>query len=650
MRRARYWVLLTAVAAIGAAQDADQSPVPAEPNVSGTLEIGNRWLSDVRGDFNAWRSVVNLGEGPRLLNLDFHVGPPPGLEGRWLFDTLNFRSNAWGGDPYNTSFLDISRTGAYRLTVDYRNIAYFNFLPSFANPQIDQGIRLNQRSFDTHRRLYDVQLDLMPGRRVTPYFGYTRDSGFGTGVTVFVADVNEYPVSNRLWDHTNNYRGGVRLETKRYHLILEQGGTTFKDDQEILDGGRNRGNRTAPFLGQSLFLDDVLQAYGIRGSSIYSKGILTGNPTNWLDLNVQFLFSQPQTDTSYFQENRGRFVALNNLLFFDGERSSVLAAAKQPHSAGSIGFELRPARRVRILQSWSTNRFHNATRALLADQLLLATPVSRETVAFDRLVVNHNEQRLVAIFDPMRWLSLRAGHRYIWGDARVRASAVQPEGLEGGELRRNVALAGITFRAGRKLTLNADGEIADGDRTYFRTSLQDYKKLVTRARYQASQAWNFNFRHSILANQNPTRTIEYQFRHWEHAASVYWTPGASKRTAILGEYSRTAIISNLTILAPGMLNRELSYYRDFGHTGTVLADVKLGGGALAPMITAGGTYFVSSGSRPTRFYQPVGRAAFPVHRMLHATAEWRWYGFAEPFYAFEGFRAHQFTVGLRMLR
>ena len=40
----------------------------------------------------------------------------------------------------------------YDFNADYRNIAYFNALPSFAKPLIERGIILNERSFDIRRR------------------------------------------------------------------------------------------------------------------------------------------------------------------------------------------------------------------------------------------------------------------------------------------------------------------------------------------------------------------------------------------------------------------------------------------------------------------------------------------------------------------
>ena len=100
--------------------------------------------------------------------------------------------------------------------------------------------------------MFDGQLDLFPGKRISPYLGYSRDWGKGTGVTDFVGTGNEYAVADVLRDKTDNYRGGVRLEFNRFHLTLEQGGTAFKDDQNLFAGpGTNFGNRTTKYLGQT---------------------------------------------------------------------------------------------------------------------------------------------------------------------------------------------------------------------------------------------------------------------------------------------------------------------------------------------------------------------------------------------------------------
>ena len=213
-----------------AAAERTPSPVPsAESWLTGSIDVGYRWRTDVGGSFDTYRSIVNLGSGPKLLGADFTLTDPK----HRAFDQIHVRANGWGDEPYQTVHLDAKKSKLYDFSADYRDMAYFNFLPSYADPLLSRGIVLNEQSFDTRRRLANFQLDLLPGNWFIPYFAYDRDSGSGTGATTFVTDTNEFPVPNTLRDQTNLYRGGVRFELRRFHATLEQGGTTFKDDQSV---------------------------------------------------------------------------------------------------------------------------------------------------------------------------------------------------------------------------------------------------------------------------------------------------------------------------------------------------------------------------------------------------------------------------------
>ncbi|MFN0164792.1 MAG: hypothetical protein ACKV22_00050 [Bryobacteraceae bacterium] len=614
-----------------------------KPFATGSMEIGYRWVGDVGGNFNAYRSVVDLGKGVRLQSLDTDLADPSGK----LWNHFHLRGAGWGGDPYNTANVDVGKNGVYRLNADYRNMVYLNYLPSFANPAIDRGIFVNQRSLDVQRRFADVQLDLMPGRRFVPYLAFTRDSGFGRGITGFVSDSNEYPVANDLRDQTNHYRGGVRIDWKSCNLTLEQGGTTFKDDQRVFNTVPNTGNRVAPVLGQQLFLRDLVQAYGVRGDSTYSRALLTASPYSWLDVNAQFLFSQPTSDTNFFQSQTGQFVLLNQLLFYDRANGSLASSAKQPHSSGGFGLELRPHRRIRVRESWFTDRMHNASRAQLVEQLALAGTIS--TAFVDRLQVNFSQQQAELLVDVTNRITAWGGHRYVWGESRSRGPLVQrPATFEVAELRRHSALAGIRFRPFQKLLLNADGEVARGDKTYFRTGLQNFEKVTLRARYTLTTSLTLAATAAVTDNENPTRGVDYSFSSHDAGLSLSWAPGGGQHLSLLTEYAKTGIYSDIRYIAPFNGQAERSLYRDNAHTGTVLADVRVW--KTGPQFQLGGTYFLSSGSRPTRYYQPSARVAMPIGKHVAWVNEWRWYGSSEPFYLYEGFRAHQFTTALRLTR
>ncbi len=630
-----------------------EAPVAAaEKNVSGSIDFGYRWRGDVRGRHETYRSLVDLNEGPRLFGVDFAIQDPS----RRLFDRVDLSASGWGGEPHSLLRVDARKSGAYRLSADYRNILYYNFLPSFADPGIARGSFLNERAFDTRRRYLNTELELMPGRRIIPYLAYMHDSGAGSGVTPYVADGNEYPVWTRLRDKTDHYRGGVRVELSRFHVTLEQGASKFKDDQFVGTADRNFGNRTTPLLEQRLVLENLSQAYGVRGDSIYSKAVITASPAHWVDLHGQFLYSRPSSDVKYSNNARGLFAQLSAVRFFTSQYDTLFAAAKQPHTSGSAGVELRPIKRVRIVESIMMDRFHNASSAVLAEQLFFAKAGATGTASenlglnsLDRLVYNYNRQQVDVIVDATFRLSLRGGFRYEWGDAQVRAGALDLRGREAGELKRKVGLAGFNFRPVKKLALTMDYEKGAGDRSYFRTSLFDYQKIRARARYQLLASLNVAANFTVLDNQNPTAGVKYDFQSRASTLSVNWTPQGGKIFSLLGEYSRSTLSSDLGFLDPLYRTRERSFYRDNAHVASGLVDVNLPAiGGTKGKITLGGSMFLSNGSRPTNYYQPIGRVQLPIVKHIQWFGEWRWYGYSEPFYLYEGFRAHLFLTGLRL--
>ena len=639
----------TAPSTAPAAADASStSPTPStEPWITGTVDFGFRFTS-VGGDNDVYRSVVNLGQGPRLLGLDLTIVDPK----KRLFDRLDVRANNWGGDPYNTLHVNASKRGIYDFNFDYRDIAYFSLLPSFADPLLGTGIVLDQDSYFSRRRMSDFQLDLFPGHRIIPYLAYGRDSGEGTGITTFESDVNQYPVADHMFDKTDNYRGGVRLEFNRFHATLEQGGTTLRDDQQAYDSTVNYGNNyQQQYFGQTLDLTNLMQAYGIRGDSIYSKVLFTANPFSWIDVSGQFLYSRPETNVNYTQFDTGNLVLQQSILFYTAEQALGFAAGKQPHTTGSLGFELRPLKRVRVLQTWMTDRMHTSAAGQFTDMIL--QPVSAATTTLtpltSLLVLNYNQEQTDVLLEVTHKLTLHGGYRYVWGDAETGNMLIAGPGQESSELRQQVGIAGFNFRATQKLTANVDFEDASSSHAYFLTSLYNYQKMRARARYQLVSTLALQASFSLLNNQNPAAGSNYDFLSRQNSLSATWTP--SKRVSIVGEYTRSTLRSNIGYLEPEFLSPVTSLYRDNAHNASALVDLVLPGYAkLTPRLAFGGSLFISSGSRPTTFYQPLVRLSLPLHKGVVWTSEYRYYGYDEAFYQYEGFRAHLLQTGLAISR
>src|SRR5215469_1311815 len=77
--------------AAAASQAASPVPKPAEPVWTGSIDLGYRWRSEVGGSLATYRSIVNLGSGPKLIGADFTIADPK----HRVFDQIHVRAYSW---------------------------------------------------------------------------------------------------------------------------------------------------------------------------------------------------------------------------------------------------------------------------------------------------------------------------------------------------------------------------------------------------------------------------------------------------------------------------------------------------------------------------------------------------------------------------
>lgn len=631
------------------------NPVPSgEPAVSGYIDLGYQWVTTVHGSYPTYRSIVDLGSGPKLFGADLtfqNTFLPVGLR---FFDHLNIRLSDIGDQPYETYHLDISKKKLYTFTGDYRNIAYYNNLPGFADPLFGSGLILDEQAMDTHKRIGDFRLDLFPNHTFMPYFEYDHDSDYGTGIATFADTTNSYPVTNLTSDSDENYRGGVRIELSRWHFKLEQGGTTFRNDEQLSAGAgqTNYGNVYSPLLGQTLDLTSLTEAYAIRGHGVYTDASFSANPVSWADLYGTFLYSEPVSNAGFVGLDSGNQVLLSELLFYTSEDNFIAAAAKAPHTSANLGAEIRPLRRIRLLPSWFTDRMHTSGTSTGSDTLTTTTagqlPIA--SLLASTLVSNENEAGMQVFVDATSKITVRAGYKYDWGNASdVILPIAELTGYETGKIRRSIWLAGLAWRPIQNAWVNIDFEDGSSGSTYYRTSLYNYQKASVRGRYRLSKDFNLAASALVLNNENPTPGINYSFLAHTETASMQYTPASGKLWDFEGSYTRSTLYSNIFYLDPEFLIPEQSQYRDNSHAVTAAFDFNFPGWrGYKARFTVAGTALLSNGSNPTVFYQPYGRMSITLNKHLAWNSEWRYYGLGEAFYLYQGFRTQMVTTGVRI--
>jgi hypothetical protein len=609
---------------------ADQPP--PDPWFTGSVDVGYRWRTDIGGNENVYRSMVDLGSGPKLFGGNITILDP---KHRW-FDRLDVTASNWGDEPYTSLTVAISKRHWYDFRSSYRNLAYFNNLPTFANPTGTAS----QQTFDTRSRLNSFDLTLLPGNWIVPYFSYDRASGYGTGVNTFVAGLNESPVPFQSNFFQNNMRAGVRLEQNRYHATVEVGGTTYRDDQAMYQAGT------------PLPLTSLTQAYGVRGDSVYVKFIGSADLASWVTLSGEYLYTQPENDTNYQQFNTGNFTSAFPFIAYTSQQYLLQSAAKVPHTTGDAAAEFRLHRRVRLITGWAADRVRVSGNSTGQDRLS-TTSASQLLAIADSSQLNNNDNHLDGslVWDALSHLTLRGGYRYEWGE--FSTFVLPPEGLASVDMaafRRHVGKGGFSYRPGTKFSLIADMEVAGTKAVYFRTSPYHYQKERFQASYLAAQRLTVTASFSAIGNHNPTPNIDYSYFGWQASAALLWNMTGTHAIDFQGAYTRSSFRSDIKFLVPQTFQQDESRYRDYGHSIQGMFDLKvpfLGKGAR---LSAGGNFFISSGSRPTRYFQPTGKLIAPFYHGLAWITEWSYYGYAEPFYVYEGFRTHLVSTGIRFTK
>ena len=128
-----FWIFFAAIGALSAQQvvaptpetrgSARKAKITGDYNYTNTFEFGYRW-SLVGGDDGEYRSVVNYGNGVRLLGSSLSINSKDG-HGHY-FDQILLNTMGLGNDPYQFVSLRVQKNQLYRYDMTWRLQDYYN--------------------------------------------------------------------------------------------------------------------------------------------------------------------------------------------------------------------------------------------------------------------------------------------------------------------------------------------------------------------------------------------------------------------------------------------------------------------------------------------------------------------------------------------
>jgi hypothetical protein len=655
---------------------ADESPVEPKPAPEGfkvgpyegraEFEVGFRVASDVRGNFDMYRSVVNLGEGPRLLNANVSLRAPYGT-GQY-FDHLDINFNNWGGDPYNNMRLAIGRTDKYEFTADYRNLNYFNYVPTYADPYVIQGLppgltpllptvisansNFGQHSMDVSYRTTALQLRLFPNSRISPYVGYSRntvvDSVVTPSFTTYDVTGNEMVLPVDYAYAADEYRGGVTVSLPRLVFDVEQGYRLMRNDTGVSGVVNPRGNTPVPFVGQTIVLNSLTRGYHDRTSMPFTKAVVKFTPVSNVKFTGRYIYSMSSVDSTMGEIASGNLVNLANQLVYGTALDNFRTNAEQPNHLGSFVAEWTPIRRLTLVDHFYTRSAHTSGGGLLLTTLfnvrtlagnvpttnqVLSTPVDT-FLAYDRI-----ENQVEAEFDIGHGLVAHAGHRYTDADTSILTQGDEDEVYA--SLTRQTGIFGAYFTRGQWLRLAFDYEKNSTDGVLTTTNLYNYDTFRLQYKLGSWKHFTLNGRFVFLRNHNPQSDVDWRNHNREYSVSLNYEP--TERFYASLDYSRDNLFSDMLILLPATLTPSRSIFdeRSQGIGGMFGIGIYRGS-----RVEFGYRGILNIGSYPLNYHQPFASLTIPLGGHFAYKTYWQYYDYNDKVFQFQGFRRNLVTFAL----
>jgi hypothetical protein len=483
-RRLRLVAGTAAVLLAGASRAAAQT-IPVD------VELGYRFV-DVSGNDQEYRTQINDRPGVLLRSLDYTA---PGSLG--FLDTLQITGSDIGAGPAGQFRLLAAQTDVFRLNFTWRETDLYSALPAFANPLLDSGLIPGQQTWNRTRNIYDVQLDLLPGKIVSPILGYTRNVYDGPGTTTYHVGENEFLLDQQVHSVDQLYRIGLNFNYNDIHAGFTQGWRQYSwEDVETLAPGAGSGNVTTPILGQPVTAQTISSTERDKVDTPVTNAWLSANLFGRLKIIGTFVKADASDDTNYVEGDLGQFLSFELARFFSGLAEDVSSKARTDYWRASGQAEISVTSNIQVVGGWLENSRELDGTALISDLYVDTVDYAGQSTGNLLQEINaHTEidetERTYNAGVSARQLgpfSVNAG----WSQTQQNVTATPDSseivipGGQGGRYQRvvNTWGGGGTFSQWG-LTLTANYHHDEADAPIFRT---DY---IHRDRYDFRGMWTF---------------------------------------------------------------------------------------------------------------------------------------------------------------
>ena len=614
-------------------------------NITQSFETGYRFAL-VGGNGNEYRSVVNYGNGIRLLSSSFTMNSRDGHGG--LVDEIVLNTLGLGNDPYQAVVLRIQKNKLYTYNMTWRLSDYFNPALTVAG---------GTHFMDTTRRIQDHDLTLLPQSHVQFRLGYSRNTVDGPALSTaqeFDLNGSGLPIFTNVSQHWNEYRVGADASFAGFKFTVTRRWDFFKDDTPATsDGVVAAGTAT-----DQTVLTRFNRSQPIHGSSPGWMGNLFTRRKRW-GMNARIAYAGGRNDFALIESAAG----IGQLGQPANRQILVGGNAARPDLVGDFSLNYYPTDKLTVVNygSIDNNRIDGlSSYSEYFTGANLGTTINFRYLAI-RTIINATDLN----YRYNKWLGFYGGYHY--SDRQVRTvegfTLPQLAGVGGNNYyevtnQLQEGVLGVRLRPVKPLTINLDGEIGRTTQPLTPIAPGKYHTFGSRIQYRVKNVQLSAAYHELYNNNQQASFTLFSSHSRDYNASASWSPhdwfslDASYSKLHLDSLSFLAFFAGLP--QPTLQTSYRSLYISNIHSANLgvhfalgrRADLYLGysivkdvGDGRATAVPPGTTDPIqalldSVQTFPLTYQSPLARLSLKITPKIRWNAGFQYYGYSEQFEIF----------------
>ncbi len=306
MRTLRSAFLTAALAATLASGVARAQAIPFD------IEAGYRFVS-VTGNEEMYRSQINDREGFLIRSLHVATDADSCFK---LADKVRIDATDLGAGGAGYLRMEAGLSGIYRLQFTYRYSEFFSALPGFANPL---GGAVGQQTWDRTRNQFNVDLEVLPGKVITPIVGYTSNTLRGPGSTTYHFGEDEFQLNQDLWSSDQEFRVGAAFNAGVVSGEVIQGWRKYHEtESDTLAPFAGPGNNAAPVLGKNINANTLTSSSVTDVNTPVTSAFVRGFALPNLQISGFYVRANATGDDTTTEGASGSFASFAISRFFTG--------------------------------------------------------------------------------------------------------------------------------------------------------------------------------------------------------------------------------------------------------------------------------------------------------------------------------------------